>query len=69
MVSYSGNLENWNDGDNLLQLKLKALLSDTVHHLDIVDTLMEHKVSNTNDWYWQKQLRYDVRVTNWFNQR
>ncbi|KAK6637824.1 hypothetical protein RUM44_008246 [Polyplax serrata] len=58
MVSYSGNLENWNDGDNLLQLKLKALLSDTVHHLDIVDTLMEHKVSNTNDWYWQKQLRY-----------
>ena len=41
----------------VLELKLKALILDTIHHIDIVKKLIESKVRAVNHWLWQKQLR------------
>ncbi|OQR74458.1 cytoplasmic dynein 2 heavy chain 1-like, partial [Tropilaelaps mercedesae] len=44
---------------NLLHLlKLKALVLDIIHNIDIVEQLIEHKVTLLSDWRWQKQLRF-----------
>lgn len=48
---------DWSDEDEVLELKLKALLLDAIHHIDIVESLIENNVSSVNDWHWQKQLR------------
>lgn len=45
-------------GEPLLQLKMKNLVFDIVHHIDVVQQLKKHKVDNTKNWYWKKQLRY-----------
>jgi dynein heavy chain 2 len=57
----------------VLQLKLKALIMDVIHmvevclsspfhthsmHLQVVDYLMETAILSIQDWAWQKQLRY-----------
>ena len=47
----------------LLFSKLKALILDIIHNIDVVDTLMNDSISQTknpNDWMWFKQLRYAV---------
>ncbi|XP_069679211.1 cytoplasmic dynein 2 heavy chain 1 isoform X2 [Periplaneta americana] len=50
------------DGDSLeLELKLKALLLDTIHHMSIVEHLISVKISSVEDWNWQKQLRFYTR--------
>jgi dynein heavy chain 2 len=49
------------DGDDesvVLQLKLKALVLDLIHYIDIVEHLVREKVKDTNHWMWQKQLRF-----------
>jgi dynein heavy chain 2, cytosolic len=45
-------------GEPLMQLKMKSLVFDLVHQIDIVDQIKTHKVSRVTDWYWRKQLRY-----------
>ncbi len=45
----------------VLELKLKALILDTVHYLSVVDELMTKNVKTKGDWLWQKQLRYYLR--------
>ena len=45
-------------GSNILELKLKALILDTIHFIDLVDQLLQENIRNTNGWTWQKQLRF-----------
>ncbi|XP_056634261.1 cytoplasmic dynein 2 heavy chain 1 [Diorhabda sublineata] len=50
--------EKGTEGDNVLELKLKALLLDTIHHITVLGELMENNVTKVSEWTWQKQLRY-----------
>lgn len=53
-----------NRGDVLLFSKLKALILDIIHNIDVVDQLLRDNVimnsSNPNDWMWYKQLKYQM---------
>ena len=42
----------------MLELKLKALVLDTIHHISVVEGLAEAKVRSVDDWEWKKQLRF-----------
>ena len=42
----------------VLELKLKALVLDTIHNMDVLDALEAGGVTSVGDWLWQKQLRY-----------
>jgi dynein heavy chain 2, cytosolic len=44
--------------DTLMTLKVKALVLDTIHHLDVVDQLLSKEVKEPGAWMWQKQLRF-----------
>eukprot|EP00760_Papus_ankaliazontas_P016261 PhM_4_TR16775/c0_g1_i1/m.22691/K10414/DYNC2H, DNCH2; dynein heavy chain 2, cytosolic len=46
------------DGDIVSELKMKSLILDVIHHLDIVEQLVTAKVEKESDWTWQKQLRF-----------
>ncbi|XP_013392185.1 cytoplasmic dynein 2 heavy chain 1, partial [Lingula anatina] len=48
-------------GVYVLELKLKALILDTIHSIDVIQQLVEAKTRNLEDWQWQKQLRYYTR--------
>ena len=37
---------------------MKALILDTIHHISIVEELIESKVRSIDDWLWKKQLRF-----------
>ena len=60
--SFLGSDEDSEDdtGTNskVLELKLKALILDTIHHISIVEELIESKVRSIDDWLWKKQLRF-----------
>jgi len=53
-----------NKGDNLLFSKVKALILDIIHNIDVVDQLTRDQSilssQSTNDWMWYKQLKYFV---------
>ena len=44
-------------GAPVLELKLKALIMDTIHNIEVVEMLIDTRVGATTDWKWQKQLR------------
>ncbi|EGD76743.1 dynein heavy chain isotype 1B [Salpingoeca rosetta] len=44
----------------VLQLKLKALILDVIHMIEIVDLLVQNRVTTLDNWYWQKNLRYSL---------
>jgi len=44
--------------DPLKQLKMKSLVFDIVHNIDVVGQLIKKKVDRLDDWQWKKQLRY-----------
>ena len=44
-----------------MELKIKALVLDTVHNIEIVRQLQEMNINNVMSWYWQKQLRFYLR--------
>ncbi|XP_070553238.1 cytoplasmic dynein 2 heavy chain 1-like isoform X2 [Ptychodera flava] len=46
---------------HVLELKLKALILDIIHSIDVINKLLEEGVRNHLDWQWQKQLRYYLR--------
>ena len=50
--------------DNLLFSKVKALILDILHNIDVVDQLTQDQSimasQNINDWVWYKQLKYHV---------
>jgi dynein heavy chain 2, cytosolic len=43
---------------NLLDLKLKALIMDVIHYIDVVEQLTNENCRSANDWPWQRQLRF-----------
>jgi dynein heavy chain 2 len=50
-----------NKGDDLLFVKVKALILDIIHNISVVDELLRDGIVNSknpNDWMWYKQLRY-----------
>lgn len=44
----------------VLELKLKALVLDTIHNIEVVRLLIAEQVKTKDNWLWQKQLRYYV---------
>lgn len=52
------NTTSEDSGNNVLNLKLKALMLDTIHHINVIEELINFNVTNLQDWHWQKQLRY-----------
>ena len=59
LESYT-NVDITSAGDvdaTVLELKLKALILDTIHNIDVVHYLMNEKVRDLGEWQWQKQLR------------
>nr|CAD7413402.1 unnamed protein product [Timema cristinae] len=50
------------EGDSRdLELKLKAMLLDTIHHMSVVEHLLAASVKQVNSWHWQRQLRFYLR--------
>ncbi|RNF18023.1 cytoplasmic dynein 2 heavy chain 1 isoform X1 [Trypanosoma conorhini] len=46
-------------GENqVLTLKVKSLILDVIHSIEIVDLLHAKGVRSLDSWWWQKQLRY-----------
>ena len=48
---------------HVLELKLKALILDTIHNIDITRLLMETgpNLKDHTHWLWQKQLRHYLK--------
>lgn len=44
--------------DNLIQLKLRALLLDLVHYVTTIELLLKHNVTNLQDWFWLQQIKF-----------
>lgn len=49
-------------GQVVMQLKVKALVLDTIHHLDILTRLQEARADSPSHWEWDKQLRFYLRA-------
>ena len=52
-----------NKGDGLLFSKVKALILDIIHNIQVADDLLNDQIVQTrqpNDWMWFKQLRYSL---------
>jgi len=47
--------------ERLLQLKVKALVLDLIHNMDVVDQLVAEGAHSTSDWAWKRQLRYYLK--------
>jgi len=45
-------------GAHVLELKLKALILDMIHNIEVVEQLSTSSLSDVADWQWQKQLRF-----------
>uniref|UniRef100_A0A7S1KS08 Cytoplasmic dynein 2 heavy chain 1 n=1 Tax=Percolomonas cosmopolitus TaxID=63605 RepID=A0A7S1KS08_9EUKA len=46
--------------NNLQELKIKALILDLIHNIDVVQQLIDSDIQNESDWMWQKQLRFEL---------
>ncbi|KAK3929891.1 Cytoplasmic dynein 2 heavy chain 1 [Frankliniella fusca] len=57
-VELAGFSEGNDDEGRILELKQKALLIDIVHHVHIVEDLIQCNTSSLEDWSWQRQLRF-----------
>lgn len=45
----------------VMELKLKALILDTVHNIEVLKSLIAENVTDVASWQWQKQLRFYLR--------
>ncbi|XP_073518216.1 cytoplasmic dynein 2 heavy chain 1 isoform X2 [Phyllobates terribilis] len=45
----------------ILELKLKALILDLIHNIDVVKQLIQAQIHSVDDWPWKKQLRFYMR--------
>jgi dynein heavy chain 2 len=45
----------------VLELKLKALILDTIHNIEVVEQLNSSSLNDVGEWQWQKQLRYYMK--------
>lgn len=46
--------------DLLFRSKLGAILVDLVHHVSIIESLIQNNVTNTQDWKWLQQLKFYI---------
>lgn len=46
----------------VLELKVKALILDTIYFIEVIEQLLEQNVKSLTEWHWQKQLRFYLRV-------
>ncbi|KAL2095874.1 hypothetical protein ACEWY4_008022 [Coilia grayii] len=46
---------------SVLQLKLKALILDIIHNIEVVKQLAQDQAHGTDCWAWKKQLRFYLR--------
>lgn len=46
--------------DIVLEMKTKSLILDLIHHIDIVEQLLAASTTSTEDWTWQRQLRFYI---------
>eukprot|EP00056_Hartaetosiga_gracilis_P017754 m.8317 g.8317 ORF g.8317 m.8317 type:complete len:4146 (-) comp6080_c0_seq1:66-12503(-) len=61
LQSYTGVEVDTSDPEgHVLDLKLKALILDVIHMIEIVDLLISNRVVSLNHWFWQKHLRYSL---------
>lgn len=44
--------------DNLIQIKIRALLFDLVWQTTTIEYLLKHNVTNLQDWHWLQQLKF-----------
>ena len=58
-VDYSKSADS-----NLLDLKLKALIMDVIHYIDVVEQLTKENCRSTSEWPWQRQLRFYLNNKN-----
>nr|CCC94835.1 putative dynein heavy chain [Trypanosoma congolense IL3000] len=49
------------DTDPVSKLKVKALILDVIHQIEVVEMLRSRKVTLVDSWWWQKQLRYYMK--------
>ncbi|EMP37963.1 Cytoplasmic dynein 2 heavy chain 1 [Chelonia mydas] len=45
----------------ILELKLKALILDIIHNIDVVKQLNQAQINSVDDWAWKKQLRFYLK--------
>lgn len=57
------NLFAGRNADPLIGLKLKSIIMDLIHNIEVVTLLIKHKVDKETDWLWRKQLRYYLDST------
>ncbi|GBG84158.1 hypothetical protein CBR_g38132 [Chara braunii] len=46
------------DGQHFLNLKIKALVLDLLHAIDVLDQLLRESALSIDDWTWMRQLRF-----------
>lgn len=44
--------------DQITRIKVKALVLDIIHNMDVVDQLQKANVTSIDSWVWQRQLRF-----------
>ncbi|KAG2456324.1 DYHC2 protein, partial [Polypterus senegalus] len=60
----SSNDGTGNTDSGVLQLKLKALILDIIHNIDVVKQLISVQINSKDEWIWKKQLRFYMREGN-----
>lgn len=55
-----GRLTQMQDMSPVDVLKVKALILDVIHNIEIIQLLQQKNVSNVQEWWWQKQLRFGI---------
>ncbi|EGR34655.1 hypothetical protein IMG5_004580 [Ichthyophthirius multifiliis] len=47
--------------EHLTSLKLKALILDLIHQIEVINLLINEEVKDVQDWNWYKQLKYQMQ--------
>lgn len=48
-------------GEGLVLLQLKALILDLIHNMEVVDLLIQERITDPKDWAWHKQIKWELR--------
>ncbi|XP_015793625.1 cytoplasmic dynein 2 heavy chain 1-like [Tetranychus urticae] len=48
--------------DLVIKIKIRSMVLDIIHFIDVVEQLLAANVSDVEDWRWKKQLRYYADV-------
>lgn len=45
----------------IVEFKVKAMILDHIHFIEVVEELIKANINSVSDWSWQKQLRFYIR--------